>query len=125
MEHPDPRSSLAPDGTDGLNVLPPSQCNIELLDYAINHIFVPPRLPSRADGNPRLEASLLRLISDLAGAFTSRLEPESAPRVGWDIISKMLMASAKLHEDELTDKSINNALASMKPGGSTFLNKHQ
>ena len=102
--------------------LPPSKGNRKLLNYAINHIFVPPRLPNRADGTPKLEAALLGLIRDLAQTFTSSLKPESTPRVGWEIISKMLSASAKLYEDELTDDSINDALALMKPGGSILFN---
>ena len=97
--------------------LPPAKGNRKLLNYAINHIFVPPRLPNKADGTPKLEAALLGLVRDLATTFTSSLEPESTPRIGWEIISKMLSTSAELYEDELTDDSINAALASMEPGG--------
>ena len=102
--------------------LPPSKGNKKFLNYAINHIFVPPRLPNKADGTPNLEASLLGLVRDLARAFTSSLEPESTPCVGWEIVSKMLSTSAELYEDELTEDSINAALASMEPGGSILFN---
>ncbi len=102
--------------------LPPSKGNRKLLKYVFNHIFVPPRLPNRADSTPRLEAALLGLVRDLARAFTSCLEPESTPRVGWEIISKMLSTSAELYQDELTEDSINSALASMEPGGSILFN---
>ena len=99
----------------------PSKSNRKILKYVINHIFVPPRLPNRADGTPTLEAALLSLVSDLARAFTSRLESKSTPRVGWEVISKMLSTAAELHEDELTEDSINAALTSMEPGGSILI----
>jgi len=105
--------------------LPPSKGNRKFLNYVINHIFVPPKLPNRADGNPKLEAALLGLVRDLARRFTNCLKPESAPRVGWEIISKMLSTSAELYEDELTEDSIYTALSSMEPGGSILLNGHQ
>jgi len=98
--------------------LPPSEDNREFLNYVTNHIFVPPRLPNRADGTPKLEGALLSLVRDLARRFTNCLKPESAPRVGWEIISKMLSTSAELYEDELTEDSIYAALSSMEPGGS-------
>jgi hypothetical protein len=126
---------LAPDPIDPANddpvsvdlqiELPPSKGNRKLLNYVINHIFVPPRLPNKADGTPKLEAALLGLVRDLAREFTSCLEPESAPRVGWEIISKMLSTSAELYEDEVTEDSIYAALASMEPGGSILFNGYQ
>lgn len=129
MEHPSSEPILpAPDSIDPPIENPvtkdlyfriqPSKSNKQILNYVINHIFVPPRLPNKADGTPTLEAALLSLVSDLARAFTNRLEHESTPRVGWEIISKMLSTLAELHEDELTEDSINAALASMEPGGS-------
>ena len=105
--------------------LPPSKSNKKFLNYVINHIFVPPRLPNSADGTPKLEAALLGLVRDLARGFTDCLELESASRVGWEIISKMLSTSAELYEDELTESSIHAALASMEPGGSILINGHQ
>ena len=133
MEHPDPGPLDVLEPIDGPTAasrhaafdLQPSKANTKLLEYAINHIFVPPRLPNRADGTPKLEAALLRLVRDLARAFTNRLEPGSAPHVGWEMISKMLSSSAELHEDELTADSINAALASMEPGGSILFRGRQ
>jgi len=132
MEHPDSAPLLALDGPNDIPLLrdlefelPPSKSNTKLLDYAINHVFVPPRLPNRADGTPKLEAALLRLVRDLARAFTGRLEPGSTPHAGWEVISKMLTAFAELHEDELTENSIDAALASMGPGGSILFSDNQ
>ena len=105
--------------------LPPSEDNREFLNYVTNHIFVPPRLPNRADGTPKLEGALLGLVRDLARCFTNCLKPESAPRGGWEIISKMLSTSAELYEDELTEDSIYAALSSMEPGGLILLNGYQ
>jgi hypothetical protein len=134
MEHPGPEPLLALGPIDGPNnpdtsnlelELPSSKGNKKLINYAINHIFVPPRLPNKADGTPKLETALLSLVRDLAWAFTGCIEPGSAPRVGWEIISKMLSAFAELHEDGLTEDSISAALASMEPGGSIVFSGHQ
>ena len=136
MEHPDSEPILlAPDPVDPPTdnpvlkdlqfELPPSKSNKKFLNYVINHVFVPPRLPNSADGTPKLEAALLGLVRDLARVFTDRLEFDSAPRAGWEIISKMLSTSAELYEDELTEGSIRAALDSMEPGGSILINGNQ
>ena len=136
MEHPGSEPILlAPDPVDPPNdnpvlkdlqfELPPSKSNKKFLNYVINHIFVPPKLPNSADGTPKLEAALLRLVRDLARVFTNCLELESASHVGWEIISKMLSTSAELYKDELTEGSIRAALDSMEPGGSILINGNQ
>jgi len=94
----------------------PSKVEVELLDYAIKHVFVPPRLPNRADGTPQLESALLGLVKDCAESFKDRLDPGSDAYTGWDMICTMLATSAKLHDGELTEDSVKTAISSIAPG---------
>lgn len=118
MEHPD---SGPTDGPNDISVLRDlefellcSKGNTKLLNYAINHIFVPLKLPNRADGTPRLEAALLRLVRDLV--WPSPVV--SSPRV-------LPMPNGRLYEDELTENSIETALAPVELGGSILFNGNQ
>ena len=127
MEIPDPPSWFASDTPDAMQgiLIPkslrfdttPSKDQVELLDYAIKHVFVPPRLPSRADGNPQLESALLGLVRDYAASFKDRLQQGSDARSAWESICTMLAASTKLHEGGLTEGSVKTAITSMVPGG--------
>ena len=131
MEIPDPPSWFASDTPDAMQgiLIPkslrfdttPSKDQVELLDYAIKHVFVPPRLPSRADGNPQLESALLGLVRDCAASFKDHLQQGSYARSVWELIYTMLAASTKLHEGELTEGSVKTAITSMTPGGETAL----
>jgi len=127
MEIPDFLSLTAPDIPDALQGIPipkslrfnttPSEDKVKLLDYAIKHISVLPRLPNRADSNPQLESALLGLISDCAASFKDRLELGSDAHAAWELICTVLAAFAKLHDGELTEDSVKTALRSMAPGG--------
>jgi len=127
MEIPGFLSLTAPDTPDALQRISmpkslrfnttPSKDKVELLDYAVKHVFVPPRLPNRADRNPQLESALLGLISDCAASFKDHLELGSDTRAAWELICTMLAAFAKLHDGELTEDSVKTALSSMAPGG--------
>jgi len=126
MEIPDFLSLTArpPDALQGISIpkslrfnTTPSKDKVKLLEYAIKHIFVPPRLPSRTDSNPQLESALLGLICDCAASFKDHLELGSDARAAWELICTMLTAFAKLHDGELTEDSVKTALSSMAPGG--------
>jgi hypothetical protein len=92
----------------------------EVLDYAIKHVFVPPRLPDGTDNSPQLETALLGFVRERAESFKDRLEPGSVAHAAWGVICRMLAASATLHEAELTEDSVKTALAAMAPGGENF-----
>jgi hypothetical protein len=122
--------SLAPDSLDALQKIlkpkgtrpntTPSKDEAEVLDYAIKHVFVPPRLPNGTDNSPQLESALLGFVRERAESFKDRLEPGSDAHAGWDMICRMLAAAAALHEAELTEDSIETALAAMAPGGEKY-----
>jgi hypothetical protein len=128
MGDPDFIPSLAPDTPDArlgisipkalrFNGTKPSEDKAELLQYAIKHAFVPPRLPNRADSSPQVERALIRLVRDCAEGFKGRLEPKSGAQAGWEVICKMLATAAKLHDGELTEDSVKTAITSLAPGG--------
>ena len=127
MESPHPLPLLAPGPPDALRRnstlkslrfnATPSKDRVERLDYAIKHIFVPPRLPSRADTTPQLESALFSLVRDSAESFKDCLEPGSDARAAWEMICTMLAASMKLYDGELTEDSVQRAISSRAPGG--------
>ena len=128
MGKPDLPSWFAPDALQGVTIPKslqfnptPSKDEVELLEYAIKHIFLPPRLPSRADSNPQLESALLGLVRDCAASFKDHLQPGSDAHSAWEVIYTMLAASTKLHEGELTEDSVKTAITSMAPGGEMTL----
>ena len=129
MESPEPVLPFAPDAPEALQrILPkalrfntkPSVDKVELLDYAIKHIFVPPRLPNRADGTPQLENALVGLVRDCAESFKDNLEPGSDAHAGWEIICTMLATAIKVHDGGLTEDVVNKTISSMVPGGEIF-----
>jgi len=126
MESSEPVLTLAPDAPEVLQrILPktlrfntsPSKHKVKLLDYAIKHIFVPPKLPNRADGTPQLENALLGLVRDCAESFKDNPEPGSDAHAGWEIICTMLANAIKVHDGELTEDVVNKVISSMAPGG--------
>jgi len=126
MEGPEPVLPLASDTPEALQrILPkalrfntnPSKDKVELLDYAIKHIFVPPRLPNGVDSTSQLENALLGLVGDCAESFKDNLEPGSDAHAGWEIICTMLATFIKVHDGELTEDVVNEAVSSMAPGG--------
>ena len=131
MENPYPVPLLAPDPPDALQRvetpkalqfdIAPSKDQVELLDYAIKHTFVPPRLPNRGDGTPQLETALFSLVSDCAETFKDCLEPDSDTRAAWEVICTMLAASMRLYDGELTEDSVYKAIRSTAPGGEMAL----
>lgn len=51
------------------------------VDFHINHIFLPPKLPQANDGDPRLENVLLRLVADAADTFANLVPDDQQPAV--------------------------------------------
>lgn len=51
------------------------------VDFLINHLVLPPRLPQADDRDPRLERALLRLVADAAITFSSLIPKDQRPAV--------------------------------------------
>lgn len=60
----------------------------DALDFIINHIVLPPKLPQADDSNPKNELALIKFALDQAVAFQNGVSTESRPC--WAGIVKML-----------------------------------
>jgi hypothetical protein len=95
----------------------PWRYQVNLLSYAISHLFVPPAVPNQLDVTQHLESALLGLVRDCAQSFTRHLESGSGARAGWQVICTMLTSFTKLYSKGLNEDSVETALASMALGG--------
>ena len=91
------------------------------LAFIINHVFLPPKLPHDSDSTPELEASLIRVFKESAELFASHLahlEPQSNSRRAWDVVTRMLVSMASLHDYGIVEEDrLDKSLANMKAGG--------
>ena len=83
------------------------------LAFIINHVFLPPELPSTSDRTPEHEVALIRVFKDCAETFAHQFEPQSNSRHAWDVIVRMLASAALLHdrgvvEEDQLEKQITN-----------------
>jgi hypothetical protein len=88
------------------------------LTFIINHVFLPPKLPSSSDCTPEHEASLLRVFKDCAETFAHRLERQTNSCRAWDVVIRMLASMVDLHDRGIVEKDVlEKQLANMKAGG--------
>jgi len=88
------------------------------LVFIINHVFLPPELPSKSDRTPEHEVSLIRVFKDCAEKFSHQFEDQSKSRRAWDVISRMLAATALLHDRGIVEEDhLDEQIAGMKVGG--------
>ena len=86
--------------------------------FIINHVFLPPALPSSCDRTPQHEASLIRVFKDCAEMFAHQFELRSTSRRAWDVISRMLAATALLHDRGIVEEDhLDKQIAKMEAGG--------
>ena len=86
-----------------------------LLNYAINHIFLPPRLPNAFDHSPHLEAGIIALVREFADNF---VQPEGAQSTDWVTVTKMLAAMSRVHDGRaMSEKSITKEIEALGRGG--------
>ena len=88
------------------------------LTFIVNHVFLPPALPSKSDRTPEHEASLIRVFKHCAEMFAHQPELPSQSRRAWDIVSRMLAATALLHDQGIVEEDhLDKQIAEMKAGG--------
>lgn len=88
------------------------------LVFIINHIFLPPELPSKSDRAPEHEVSLIRVFKDCAEMFAQQFEPQTKSRHAWDVVSRMLAATALLHDRGIVEEDhLDKQIAGMEVGG--------
>ena len=89
-----------------------------LLDYAINHIFLPPRLPNASDHSPNLEAGLIALVLEFADKF---VQAEDAQSTDWVTVTKMLASMSRVHDGKAMSKhTVAAEIEAMRCGGRTI-----
>jgi len=88
------------------------------LAFITNHVFLPPKLPSKSDRTPKLEAALIHVFKDCAQTFSNRFEPQSNSRHAWDVIVRMLASTALLHDRGVVEEDqLDKQIAGIKVGG--------
>ena len=86
--------------------------------FVINHVFLPPVLPTNSDRTPEHEFSLIRVFKDCAETFARYFKPQSNSRRAWDVISRMLAATALLHDRGIVEEDrLDKQIADMEAGG--------
>ena len=89
-----------------------------LLDYAINHIFLPPRLPNASDHSPNLEAGLIALVREFADKF---VHAEDAQSTDWVTVTKMFASMSRVHDGKAMSKhTVATEIEAMRCGGRTI-----
>ena len=111
---------LAPERDSALSPSIPSPHSLDetSLLFIINHLFLPPALPAKSDRTPEHEASLIRVFKDCAETFAGHFKLQSNSRRAWDVISRMLEATALLHDRGIVEADqLAKRIAAMKSGG--------
>ncbi|KAJ7272701.1 hypothetical protein B0H12DRAFT_1091594 [Mycena haematopus] len=70
------------------------------LDYAINHLFLPPKLPQSADTDVELEQTLLKHIANCVKTFCQGLRHNNVDNVVqnyWGLLQRTLDNFADIH----------------------------
>ena len=89
-----------------------------LLDYAINHIFLPPRLPNASDHSPNLEAGLIALVREFADQFD---QDKDAQSTDWVTVTSMLASMSRVHDGRaMSEHTVAKEIESMRCGGRTI-----
>ncbi|KAL8826770.1 MAG: hypothetical protein Q9191_003594 [Dirinaria sp. TL-2023a] len=95
----------------------------ESLDYIVNHVVLPPRLPSKAEPESAAlcaERDLLQLIHSSAQEFIQHTSPEAA--VTWESVERMLAQWLLLSADDtLVVDTFLQTLSSLSSGDSLAL----
>jgi hypothetical protein len=90
----------------------------KLLDYAINHIFLPPRLPNASDYSPHVEAGLIALVRDVADSF---VQVEDAQSTGWVTVTRMLASMSRVHDGRaMSEHTVAKEIEVMQCGGKSI-----
>ncbi|KAL8894541.1 MAG: hypothetical protein Q9192_004234 [Flavoplaca navasiana] len=95
-------------------------CSRAELQYMINHVVLPPKLPDRPEPEDFVEATEKTLLDELHSVlrrFVEQCTPEVKP--AWVTVQRMLSrcANAKIRND-LSEESLTEAISDMRPGDS-------
>ncbi|KAJ6485650.1 hypothetical protein C8R45DRAFT_278518 [Mycena sanguinolenta] len=88
------------------------------LDYAINHLFVPPKLPQEDDTDVELQHAFVRHIAECAEAFCAGLAHDNVVNEAqsrWKLLQKTLLNFARAHgSGNLSKEHLQEVINGMK-----------
>lgn len=91
----------------------------ESIEYLINHVVLPPRLPQKAESptvSRKGEQDLLRLVLGQVRAYSIKSSPDLGEL--WRIAEEMLIQWITLNVTEkLSSEALNKVFGSMRPTG--------
>ena len=95
----------------------------EQLDYRINHLILPPRLPQKDDTTEENELSLLQFVLDGLQEYAGWTESEESQK--WAACAKMLsqMIFVRTNKGFLEPERLQNALKNLCSGGKALHRK--
>ena len=94
-------------------------CSKDELEYIINHVVLPPRLPQQAEPDEFVAKAEEALLSEVLSVLRPFLQQSTAQfKAPWSIVQKMLSCcvTAKLLGD-LSEELLTEAMLTMEPGG--------
>ncbi|KAL8755210.1 MAG: hypothetical protein Q9184_004869 [Pyrenodesmia sp. 2 TL-2023] len=99
-----------------------ASCSPQELEYIINHVVLPPRLPQQAESidlTASAERSLLGWVLSWAEEFERRCAPAS--RAPWTVVQQLLRnwIATEPHLD-LSEQRLERSFSTMKPGGEFY-----
>ncbi|KAF8166617.1 hypothetical protein K438DRAFT_252777 [Mycena galopus ATCC 62051] len=93
--------------------------NRDSLEYTINHLFLPPKLPQKDDNEAGLQRAFLNHIAESAKAFCEGLERNNVDDVvqaHWKLLDRTLRRFADIHGAlNLSSESLQDAIIRMQP----------
>lgn len=98
------------------------------LEFIINHVVLPPKLPQKADDpqtSRAAEPDLLQLLSSTIDSYCRDL-PEGTASTPWDLIKTMLSrCSAVVSAQSLSTEILMHLFAELKPEGMSLSSCYQ
>ncbi|KAL8885570.1 MAG: hypothetical protein Q9215_006588 [Flavoplaca cf. flavocitrina] len=95
-------------------------CSRVELQYTINHVVLPPKLPDRPEPEDFVEATEKTLFDELHSVlrrFVEQCTPEVKP--AWITVQRMLSRCANaIIRNDLSEESLTEAISDMRPGDS-------
>lgn len=109
-------STLAGSTTD-MQIILLGDVGSEELEYIINHVFLPPKLPQKAeDYTDAKNSTLLKLLQHVAETYLQN--GTDSERLQWALIIRMLTNLRSLENgSSLPNKEFRDAIVGMKTGG--------
>lgn len=90
------------------------------IEYLINHLFLPPKLPQEDDSSPARTNALLHHVTDSAAAFLNFLKQDADSDVlrRWRMLHKMLESMERIHKSEYIPlECLRDSINGMKDDG--------